>query len=170
MWGRHWVHICIYMRYASHPRPSVRENNVSRIRLSPIHLSTRLSTLSTYLSYLSNYPSICASIYNVIWLMVNGILAHVASGSSVLLLLLFWIFFGGLGSLSIRKKNPSRVFLCFWILLSRFFSFSLSIWCFSLDWKFAQIEWNWMGIESGSVGGGMDWLTDWCSCGSPPKS
>ena len=122
--------------------------------------------LPDYLPYRLIYPIyliIHPSIYNVIWLMVNGNLAHVASGSFLPppapLLDFFW---GGLGSLSIRKKKILLGFFfafAFGILLSRFFSFSLSIWCFSLDWKFAQIEWNWMGIESGSVGG-VEWI-DW---------
>ena len=134
--------------------------NVSRIRLSPIHLSTRLSTLSTYLSYLSNYPSICASIYNVIWLMVNGILAHVASGSFLPPPAPLLDFFGGLGSLSIRKKNPSRIFLCFcfcfWDLtFSLLLLLPLDLMLLAgLKIRSNRMELN--GIESGSVGGEMD--------------
>ena len=72
--------------------------------------------LPDYLPYQLIYPIyliIHPSIYNVIWLMVNGILAHVASGSFLPPPAPLLDFFGGLGSLSIRKKNPSRIFLCF---------------------------------------------------------
>lgn len=130
--------------------------NVSRIRLSPIHLSTRLSTLSTYLSYLSNYPSICASIYNVIWLMVNGILAHVASGSFLPPPAPLLDFFGGVWVPSqFEKKNPSRVFLCFcfWDLtFSLLLLLPLDLMLLTgLKIRSNRMELN--GIESGSVGG-----------------
>ena len=89
--------------------------------------------LPDYLPYQLIYPIyliIHPSIYNVIWLMVNGILAHVASVSFLppappLLDFLLGVWVPS----QFEKKILLGFFFAFafGILLSRFFSFSLSI-------------------------------------------
>ena len=120
--------------------------------------------LPDYLPYQLIYPIyliIHPSIYNVIWLMVNGILAHVASGSFLPPPAPLLDFFGRVWVPSQFEKKILLGFFfafAFGILLFRFFSFSLSIWCFSLDWKFSQIEWNWMELNRDRWG--VKWI-DW---------